>query len=90
VATAPLNYTVSDFKRKFVRIIDAATNIELMMFPYEGREGSGPNCLIGGLVCREDAWEFHPVLEQFTRGRPEDAAPIWLRTLEERGLLAAC
>jgi hypothetical protein len=89
IASAPLNYTVSDFGRKFVRIIDAATFIELMMFPYEGREGSGPNCLIGGLVYREDAWEFHPVLKQFGRGPPEGAAPIWLGMLEERGLFAA-
>jgi hypothetical protein len=80
-------YPVSAFAAKFVRIIDPVTKKELMMFPYEGREGSWPNCLIGGLVYHEDVWMFHPVLKDFQGGCFDAVEPIWMGILEENGFL---
>jgi hypothetical protein len=94
VAYSRDNEKPHEFKRKFVRIVEPQSKMELELFTYRMEDSNNTDAvLIGGLYFANDNWVFAPVVqtfackEGFTKVN-ESAVPIWVSQLTNRGLLS--
>jgi hypothetical protein len=83
---------VHEFKRKFVRMIDPLTRIELGLFHYRLESSSDKEaCLIGGMYIGEYGWTFAPVVQLFSWQSGfdhihQEAQALWMGEMAARDI----
>jgi hypothetical protein len=89
MVTPGMQRCLHEFKRKFLRIMEPHSKVELELFNVRMQEESDRDdaLLLGGLYFAQDLWTFAPVGKKFTcrKGLERDTPSMWNAELAARG-----